>query len=355
MTAPQLSIIVPTLNEAENLPWLLKDLAAQQGVRFEVLISDGGSEDLTCSLATRFLVESNIPHRVFSGPAGRGRQMNLATAAARADWLLFLHADCRIYDSSLLRKGLELLSQACPKEGICRVAGHFCLRFDLAEDQRKLGYYFYEAKARLHEAGCTHGDQGFLLSKEFFAEVGPYRQDLPVMEDTALAEVIRSAGSWLLLPFEIFTSARRFQVEGLVERQTLNALLMNFLFIGWEDFLRHAPAIYRQQSGAEHLNLEPFRREIVRLLRTLPLNRRYQLWYATGGYVRSQAWQLVFLREVRDRFRSGDPVSAVSARKTRRFNQWYQMLTNNFVGNAIAALLTWSWFALKFGRGRARS
>jgi hypothetical protein len=85
----------------------------------------------------------------------------------------------------------------------------------------------------------------------------------------------------------------------------------------------------------------------------LPLNRRYQLWYATGGYVRSQAWQLVFLREVRDRFRSGDPVSAVSCRKIRRFNQWYQMLTNNFVGNAIAALLTWSWFALKFGRGRA--
>ncbi len=48
---PELSVVIPTLNEAAALPRLLADLAAQTGTDFEVLVSDGGSTDGTGELA----------------------------------------------------------------------------------------------------------------------------------------------------------------------------------------------------------------------------------------------------------------------------------------------------------------
>jgi rSAM/selenodomain-associated transferase 2 len=347
---PQLSIIIPTLNEAESLPLLLQDVAGQQKISLEVLISDGGSEDQTCQAAARFLAGTNIQHQVLSGPPGRGRQMNRAAGCARGHWLLFLHADSRLYDSDVLQKSLTLFEQENAQDEICRVAGHFALKFDLPEEQKSLGLFFSEAKARLNESGCTHGDQGFMLASEFFREVGPFREDLPVMEDAWLAEIIREKGRWLLLPYEIYTSARRFQTEGLTERQTLNALLMNFLFIGWEDFLREAPAIYRQQRNTGFLKLQPFRREITRLLQQLSFKQRCRLWYATGRYVRGQAWQLVYFREARRHFLSGSPVSEVSSGKYQQFRRWFDPLTDNPVGICLTAILVWCWFFLRFGR-----
>src|ERR1700674_5517741 len=75
---------------------------------------------------------------------------------------------------------------------------------------------------------CTHGDQGFLLRRGFFNAVGPFEESLPMLAETRFAEAVRNRGEWLLLPAEIQTSARRFEIEGLRERQTLNAIITNF-------------------------------------------------------------------------------------------------------------------------------
>ena len=209
---------------------------------------------------------------------------------------------------------------------------------------------FCEAKARFGGSGCIHGDQGFLMSRRFFEEVGPYREDLPVMEDTLLAERVRREGRWMLLPIELKTSARRFQTEGFAERQILNALLMNFLAVGWDDFLRSAPALYRQQTQTAGLRLLPFWREISRMLKDLPLRRRLGIWYATGRYVRSQAWQLIFYREVRRCFLAGVSVSRVDAGGVRRFRKWFDPLTCNPAIHGLTALLTWAWFKVTYFR-----
>ena len=51
MNIPQLSISIPTLDEAATLPALLDDLRRQQGVTFEIIVSDGGSRDDTATAA----------------------------------------------------------------------------------------------------------------------------------------------------------------------------------------------------------------------------------------------------------------------------------------------------------------
>ncbi len=344
MPKPDLSIVIPSLNEAEALPLLLTDLASQQGISFEVIIVDGGSVDETCSLASDFFTSGRLTGTCLAGPKGRGRQMNSGALLATSEWLLFLHADSRLGKGNQLRKALEFLQSQQRQQASDSLAGHFGLRFD-SPAGRDFGLYYYETKALLGRPGCIHGDQGMLLAKSYFYRVGSFREDLPIMEDTSLAEKIRVSGRWLLLPGEIVTSARRFQVEGLKARQTLNALMINFLVIGWLDFFAKAPDIYRQQDRTQPLQLLPFFRLVRDLLAEMPLRKRWSIWLATGGYVRSQAWQVGLALDCRKAYREGAEIKPCAGRWLNWFDRWFEPLTNHCPGRTLTALLVRIWFS----------
>lgn len=341
--APQLTVVVPTLNEAVALPLLLEDLAAQTGVVLEVLVSDGGSTDGTPQLATTEMARLGVQGAVLTGAPGRGRQLNLGASRARGSWLLFVHADSRMPAPETLRSALSRLAGA----GSRQVAGHFALRFALPEDVDPLPYRYCEIKARLGLPGTIHGDQGFLLSTFFFRELGGFREDLPVLEDTLLAEQIRSRGEWHLLPGEVVTSPRRFLVEGFRQRQTLNALLMNFALTGWFEPLQRAPEVYLAHDRSRPLQLAPFYRLLDRLLNQLPLKSRLRLWYRTGEFVRSNAWQLQLWRMMRRGRLDAEPSPAVAVNNFRRR---FDLLTAHPPGRLLAALLTWTWFRTRSRR-----
>ena len=345
MTLPEISIIIPTLNEAESLPLLLADLAQQQEVAFEVVVSDGGSDDSTCTIVKDSFASGNLSGCCVAGPSGRGRQLNLGIGAAKADWLLFLHADSRIGDVLQLRKALDFICEYQQQQTGSMTAGRFSLKFDTRLDESSFCLFYYEAKARLGRPGCIHGDQGMLMTKACLQEAGSFREDLPVMEDTSIAEIIRTSGQWLLLPGVIVTSARRFQIEGVKARQTLNALIMNFLAIGWLDFFLSAPDIYRQQDRTQPLQLLPFFMLIRDLLGKMPIRQRWGIWLATGGYVRSQAWQLGFALDCRKAYQGGYEPSQQTNIWLRWFDRWFEPLTNHCVGRVLTALLVRLWFS----------
>ena len=115
-TPPQLSIIIPTLNEAAHLPALLADLQQQQGLSLELIVGDGGSTDATARIADSFGA------RLVHSGRGRGRQMNAAARWARGEFLLFLHADSRLEEPLLLRTALTALQQAEREQP--GIAGH---------------------------------------------------------------------------------------------------------------------------------------------------------------------------------------------------------------------------------------
>ena len=330
-------MIVPVYNEAATLPALLGTLAAQRQVRFELIVCDGGSSDGTPE-AMRSAAPP-FPWKLVDSAKGRSRQLNGGARAALAPVFLFLHADSAFPDPLALRKGLDALSAAGGAH-----AGHFALRFALEGGAIPAPYYFYECKARLHRLGCTHGDQGFLIGRRLFEAIGPFDETLGLLEDTRLADRLHAAGRWLLVPAEIVTSPRRFLAEGLYPRQLLNALVMNFAAIGWEEIFRRMPELYRSQDRAGCLRLLPFFLEIRRQLRTLPLRRRWSLWYRTGDYVRQNAWQLAFALDVRARRRQKLPPGAEPAPLLAVFERWWDRLTDHPAGRAAAAVLVWLWF-----------
>ena len=200
MRAP-ISIVIPSLNAAAALPACLAALVEglQAGVIREVIVSDGGSTDNTRALAEGWGAE------VILGAPSRGGQLRRGCGAARGDWLLVLHAD------TVLAPGWTDAAQnhMANRGG---AAGWFRLRFD----QRGLVPRLVAGWANLRSGlGLPYGDQGLLLPRALYEEVGGY-PDQPLMEDVALARALR--GRLHRLEGLAITSAEKYRRQGWLRR-----------------------------------------------------------------------------------------------------------------------------------------
>ena len=86
----KISIIIPTINEASNLPLLLSDLSSIQK-EGEIIIVDSGSEDKTIDIANIYGAKVFI-----SKERNRGLQLDIGAKNSKGEWLIFLHADTRL-------------------------------------------------------------------------------------------------------------------------------------------------------------------------------------------------------------------------------------------------------------------
>ncbi len=339
-----LSVIVPMLNEIDQLPELFGMLAFQKEVSFELILVDGGSTDGGFKMAEDFAVRASFPCRVASSQKGRGRQLNKGALLSSGEFLLFLHADSRFADNMALAKALNCFQQAIESVGHSRIAGHFSLKFQKETSEAHLGFYYLESKARLDRPGCIHGDQGYLMKRRFFHQAGPFDESLGFLEDNRLAQSVREAGFWILLPVELFTSSRRFVQEGFRQRQVLNALIMNLEALGLNDWLEALPDIYRLQSHAQELRLLPFFQDIHNRLSQLSCKEKKDLWYKTGQYLVANAWQLAFWLDVKHAFHKNRHPNEVGRSVLSVFNLILYPLIDHFLGYWFAGLLVRIWF-----------
>jgi len=336
---PQLSIIIPTLNESDCLPGLLTDLQNQKQVEFEIIVGDGGSRD-----DTRAIVE-RAGGVVVESPRGRGFQMNRAAERATGDYLLFVHADSRIPDPGLLEKALVTLKTTIYQEGHERVAGHFRMQFIRSRNHHKIAYRYIEGKTGFNRPNTTSGDQGFLMTAGFFRQLGCFDTQLPFLEDQTLAEKIRATGKWITLPGCLSTSARRFEAEGLHRRYILMSIIMGLYSTGVDEFFNRARQVYQTQDETGHLMLTPFFKIGWEMMRKdLGLWPSIVFWYRIGRYVRQNSWQMFYFFDI---LTHGDAVERYPF--LRFHDRYFGPMTGFRICDALTAVASFIWFLLVLG------
>jgi rSAM/selenodomain-associated transferase 2 len=328
-----LSVVVPSLDESIALPALLDALRMQDGVKSEVIVVDGGSRDGTPAQAAA------AGARVFTAPRGRGAQMNAGARAAAAPLLLFLHADSELTSPRQLRDAVDAIKAAIAERGV-RCAGHFALQFARDAPGHEGFYRYLEAKTALNRPGTINGDQGLMLSAEYFRELGGFDERLPFLEDQRIAAKIFATGAWLTLPGRLVTSARRFEKEGPYRRYTLMSLIMGLHAAGAEEFFARAPAVYAAQGDTARVRVGDFLALTWRVLINAGWRRALTILLRAGRFTRENSWQPFFWLDVRSRGGEGPH------RVLGFHDRVVRPITSNVVFDAIGAVLIAMWFLL---------
>ena len=209
--APELSVMIPCLNESARLPLLLADLRRSE-LSLEILLADGGSSDATAQIAG--LVGA---HLIGVHPAGRGRQLRAAAARARGDWLLFLHADSRLPQQ--WSAWLTTLLQGSSADAS---AWYFDLRISPSTPARQLLERAVGLRSRWLQR--PYGDQGLLLHRDLYERCGGFAE-LPLMEDLELVQRLSRIADLRRIGLPLTTDGRRWQQDGVLRRSWRNARL----------------------------------------------------------------------------------------------------------------------------------
>lgn len=227
MPAPELSVVIPTLNESHHLPQTLKAVRAHWP-NAQIVVADGASTDNTVALAR------DAGAVVVPVPApSRGHQLRAGAAVAAGEWLLFLHADTFI------------ASDAAQAADAYRAQEHaqmamFRIRFDTPSLLLRFSAWW----TRFDSVFTRFGDQGILVRRTWYDALGGFNA-WPFLEDVDFARRSRRRRRVDVLPVALTTSARRFRHRGVMRQQLSNAsLLLRFLLgASPHELRRYYPAV----------------------------------------------------------------------------------------------------------------
>ena len=195
---PQISIIIPVLNEEHSIGEILgylKENSTPDNIK-EILVVDGGSTDATVSIA---LKHNAI---VLHSKKGRSRQLNFGGQNAEGTILYFLHVD------TLPPKGFDQSIIDAYQEG--NEAGCFQMKFD---SQSKF-LAFFAWFTRLNFKVCRGGDQSLFITKQLFQKIEGFNEDYLIYEDNELTDRLYDLIDFKILPCPVITSARRYEELG---------------------------------------------------------------------------------------------------------------------------------------------
>ena len=198
VSGPSVAIIIPALNESA----LGSALRRLPSAADEIIVAHAGDPVTLESLRTHDL---SAAVRTVQAPRGRALQMNQGAAAARADVLLFLHADTELSTTAIDEVRTAIDSGALWGWFDVRLTGRHPL---LRVVERMMN-------GRAHLSGIATGDQAIFVRRDVFQLLGGYAR-IELMEDIELCTRLKWFGRPARLRSTVVTSSRRWETRGVV-------------------------------------------------------------------------------------------------------------------------------------------
>ena len=207
MTAT-VSIIIPVLNEADNLPHLFANIDSLNPTPQQAILVDGGSNDDSIGIIQSFIKELTLDNyrkidwRMTESRAGRAQQMNAGAALATGDILLFLHADTQLPTQAIAEVTTAIKSSEW---------GRFDVQLNSRQPMLWLVSRMINWRSRLSRIAT--GDQAIFIKRKLFEQIGGYPKQ-SLMEDVELCKQLKGVAKPACLKSKVITSARRWQQYG---------------------------------------------------------------------------------------------------------------------------------------------
>ena len=202
-----ISIIIPTLNEEKYLPLLLDSIKKQSYQDYEIIVSDGCSEDKTLEIAESYNCKTIIAKKDKRHPS---IQRNNGAKIAQGNILLFLDADTALPNDKFLETTINDFTKR--KLG---VAGFF-MDFQSKKFFYRFYYCVYNSLAFLAQRIKPLAvGAGIIIKKELHDYINGFDEQVFIGEDQIYCEQAAKKEKFRLIKkTKIFFSIRRFEKTG---------------------------------------------------------------------------------------------------------------------------------------------
>lgn len=210
-----LSIIIPTLNEEDYLPFLLESIKKQGFSDYEIIVSDAGSSDNTLSIAKKHsckIARGGLP--------SRGR--NEGAKIAKGSIFLFLDADVILPPFFLSQVMVEFEKRNLSIAGflIFPILGNAIDRFF---------YFLFRLWLILTQKVLPWSAVAIMAKKGVHDAIGGFNEASMFMEDCYYARRAGKISRYGLIKTSCFTSTRRYEKDGRL--MTYLKYILGFCYI----------------------------------------------------------------------------------------------------------------------------
>lgn len=209
-----LSIVIPTLNEEKYLPVLLSSLVTQTNKEFEVIISDGNSEDKTREKALEF--KDRLDIKIYnSDKRNLCYQRNFGAKKAKGNYLIFIDADHRVENNFI-----ELVLKE-----IAETNADVIIPITIY-DSRKLFWRAYSSFSDVFVRTAyavlkkpLDSGPAVIIKKNIFEKIGGYDESIFYFEDHSLLQSAKDCKAEIRHSRKIkaYASARRMNKIGILK------------------------------------------------------------------------------------------------------------------------------------------